>query len=226
MPSRSPQPLNRTDLLLLITIAVLAIAAPIIPGPGTVDDAFITFRYSRNIVEGQGFVYNPGSQVLGTTTPLYTVLMAAISAILRGEDFQNYAIVVNALADAGTAILLFLLARRLTGDRWIGALLGGLWAIAPWSVTFAIGGMETSLAIFWMVGTVWLYVIDRPIWMGVFASLGFLTRIDAAIWFVPLLAYHLIERWLATRGRPLLQRLPLHTWLASPLAFLPCLIFN
>src|SRR5205814_7299130 len=106
----------------MLGVVLLALAARTVPGPRTIDDAFITFRYSRNIVEGQGFVYNPGSQVLGTTTPLYTVLMAAISAIARGEDFQNYAIIVNALADAGTAILLFLLARRLTGNRWIGGL--------------------------------------------------------------------------------------------------------
>jgi hypothetical protein len=205
---------------------LLAIAARLIPGPRTVDDAFITFRYSRNIVEGQGFVYNPGSQVLGTTTPLYTVLLAAISAVVRGEDFQNYAMVVNALADAETAILLFLLARRLTGNRWIGALLGALWAIAPWSVTFAIGGMETSLAIFWMIGAVWLYVTDHRIWMGVFASLGFLTRIDAAIWFGPLLAYQLAERWLSTRGKPILTRLPWQTWLAFVITFLPWLVFS
>src|ERR1041385_5066495 len=102
MQIRPPRSLIQKDIALLIAIAVLAIAARLIPGPRTVDDAFITFRYSRNIVEGQGFGYNPGSQVLGTTTPLYTVLMAAFSALVRGEDFQNYAMVVNALADAGT----------------------------------------------------------------------------------------------------------------------------
>src|SRR5260221_10437105 len=122
--------LSRLDLVLIAIVIALAIYARALPGPRTIDDAFITFRYSRNIVEGQGFVYNPGSRVLGTTTPLYTLLMAAISAITRGEDFQSYAIAVNALADAGTAALLFLLAYRLTGNRWGSVLLGGLWAIA------------------------------------------------------------------------------------------------
>src|SRR5579859_5756127 len=154
------RPLIRLDIALVLAVMVLAFAARIIPGARTIDDAFITFRYSRNIVEGEGFVYNPGLQSLGTTTPLYTLLMAAISFVVRGEDFQSYAIVVNALADAGTAALLFLLARRLTGNRWIGLLLGGLWAVAPRSVTFAVGGMETSVNIFWMVGAVWLYVAD------------------------------------------------------------------
>ncbi|MBZ0305706.1 MAG: hypothetical protein K8I82_06525, partial [Anaerolineae bacterium] len=51
---------------------LVALLARILPQPPTVDDAFITFRYSRNLVEGNGFVYNPGDKVLGTTTPLYT----------------------------------------------------------------------------------------------------------------------------------------------------------
>jgi len=77
---------TRLDIALLIGVCFLAITARLLPGPRTIDDAFITFRYARNIVEGQGFVYNPGSQVLGTTTPLYTVLMAVIATVLRGGD--------------------------------------------------------------------------------------------------------------------------------------------
>src|SRR6185369_6332295 len=99
--------------------------------------------------------------VMGTTTPLYTLLMAAISAIVRGEDFQWYAIVVNALADAGTCVFLYLLARRVTGENWIAALPGLLWGISPMSVTFAVGGMETSVAIFFMVGAVWWLVSEK-----------------------------------------------------------------
>src|SRR3954464_1309483 len=101
MKTASPRPLQRLDIAIIVGIVLLALAARALPGPRTIDDAFITFRYSRNIVEGQGFVYNPGSRVLGTTTPLFTVLMAAVSAILGGrQDFQWYAIAVSALADA------------------------------------------------------------------------------------------------------------------------------
>src|SRR5260221_11313899 len=142
--------LNRLDILVMVGVVLLALAARTVPGPRTIDDAFITFRYSRNIVEGQGFVYNTGSRVLGTTTPVYTLLMAAISGLVRGEDFQYYALVVNALADAATAVLLFLLVRRATKNRVLGALLGALGAIAPMSVTLALCGMETRPAIFCM----------------------------------------------------------------------------
>src|SRR5260221_7354660 len=217
--------LNRLDIVIMVGVVLLALAARTVPGPRTIDDAFITFRYSRNIVEGQGFVFNPGSRVLGTTTPVYTLLMAAISGLVHGEDFQYYALTVNALADAATAVLLYLLVRRLTKSRALGALLAALWAIAPMSVTFAIGGMETSLAILCMVSAVWLYVIDQPIWMGVAAALGFLTRIDAVLWIGPLFLYQLGEAGLANRQKPFLSRLPWPTWRAFGNTCLPWLIF-
>src|SRR5436853_4638991 len=119
--SRSDRRLARLDLALIVGVMLLALTARALPGPRTIDDAFITFRYSRNILEGQGFVYNPGTRVLGTTTPLFTLIMAVVGGVLGGQDFPWYAIVVSALADAGTAALLFLLARRLTCNRWMGA---------------------------------------------------------------------------------------------------------
>lgn len=145
-------PLTRRDALLVAAVMALALVLRALPGPRTIDDAFITFRYSRNIIEGAGFVYNPGVQTLGTTTPLYTLLMAAAGGVFGAgpDSFPWYALAVSALADALTAALLLLLARRLTGNVWAGALLGALWALAPASVTFAVGGMETSVAILWL----------------------------------------------------------------------------
>ena len=52
--------LTRNQWIIIVVLAALALAARALPGPRTIDDAFITFRYSRNIVEGEGFVYNPG----------------------------------------------------------------------------------------------------------------------------------------------------------------------
>lgn len=225
--ARSPRRLARLDLALIAGVVLLALAARALPGPRTIDDAFITFRYSRNIVEGQGFVYNPGSRVLGTTTPLFTLLMAAISAITGRQDFQWYAIAASALADAATCALLLLVARRLTGSRWAGALLGALWAIAPMSVTFAVGGMETSVNILWMVGAVYCFVNDRPLWLGICAGLGLLTRIDAVLWIGPLLAYQFFERLrLISHPSSLIPRLPWRTWLACAATVLPWLVFS
>jgi 4-amino-4-deoxy-L-arabinose transferase-like glycosyltransferase len=228
LPTLTP---TRRTWAVMLALAALAIFMRALPGPRTIDDAFITFRYSRNLVEGQGFVYNPGVHTLGTTTPLFTLVMAAVSAVTGREDFPWYAIAVSALADAATAALLYRLARRLTGEDFIAALPGLLWAVSPRSVTFAIGGMETSVAVLWMVGAAWWYVNaemgrGRGVLIGLFAALGFLTRIDSLIWIGPLFAFQLVDSWRARRGKPPLKRLPWATWLTFALALLPWLAFS
>ena len=40
------------------------------------DDAFITYRFSRNLAQGRGLVFNPGEKVEGYTNFLWTVIHA------------------------------------------------------------------------------------------------------------------------------------------------------
>ena len=57
----------RRETAILILLIEIVFAARLLPGPRTIDDAYITFRYARNILAGNGFVYNTGERVLGTT---------------------------------------------------------------------------------------------------------------------------------------------------------------
>src|SRR5262245_35309826 len=41
--------------------------------PLAAEDAYITFRYARNLALGNGLVYNPGEKVFGFTSPLWTL---------------------------------------------------------------------------------------------------------------------------------------------------------
>ena len=145
-------------------IFLLAIAVRIIPGPRIIDDAYITFRYSQNFLSGNGLVYNPGEAVLGTTTPLYALLISLIALFFRGSlaPYPQLALGINAFADGFTCLLLMKLARRLGFPKagTIGAL---LWALSPMSVTFAIGGMETSFTILLLMGSLYMYSIHRPV---------------------------------------------------------------
>lgn len=224
--------LPRRVLIIAFTLALVAVVARALPGPRTIDDAFITFRYSRNIVEGQGFVYNPRIHSLGTTTPFFTLLMALISTITGQQDFPWYAITVSALADAVTCVLIYLLARRLTGNDWLSAFPGLLWAISPASVTFAVGGMETSVNILWMLSATAAYVLLAPsnkyrlFLIGLFAGLGFLTRIDAALWIGPLFLFQLADIWRAGAGKSVLRRVPWQTWLTFVVILVPWFTFS
>jgi hypothetical protein len=73
---------NRLAFAALVSVGVIFLVwLRLHQPPNTVDDAYITFRYARNIASGVGFVYNAGERVLGTTTPAYTLLLAALSRL-------------------------------------------------------------------------------------------------------------------------------------------------
>ena len=123
-----------------VGIFLLALLARGLAGPRTIDDAYITYRYAYNLLVGNGFVYNPGERVLGTTTPLYTLLMAGLSLATGSRDFPALALVVNALAGAFSVGMLYALGKRFAGHPVPAAAVALLWALAPFSVSFAVGG--------------------------------------------------------------------------------------
>lgn len=177
-----------------LLIVLLALATRLIPGPRTIDDSYITFRYTRHILAGDGMVYNPGERVLGTTTPFYAGWMAILGGITGGENapFPILAMGVNAIFDALTCLILLKLSKRLGAARaGVGAAV--VWAILPFSVTFAIGGLETSLYVLLLTGTVSYHLTGKHTLTALFAALSLLTRPDALILLVPLALDRLIS---------------------------------
>src|SRR3990172_1790259 len=87
------------------------------------DDPFITYRYARNLLDGAGFVYNPGVRVLSTTTPLFTLLLALLG--LGWPNLPQLAVLLGALSAAAGGLCLWGLARAAGAPRagWAGLLL-------------------------------------------------------------------------------------------------------
>lgn len=177
-------------------IPLLAIVMRVVAGPRVIDDAYIIFRYAQNLLAGNGLVFNPGEPVFGMTTPLFGGVLAALGAISGGTaaPFASLALAVNTLADAGTCWLLVGLGRRL--DRPTAGILAALvWAVAPMAVTFAIGGMETSVFILLMTATLYFHSSRRPIAAASFAGLSLVTRPDALILIVLLILERIRQAW-------------------------------
>lgn len=196
-------PQVRSLTILCLVMAALAVTARLVPGPRTIDDAFITFRYARNILAGNGFVYNPGERVLGTTTPLYTFLLVLLASLSGGAQapFPQIALGINALADAGVCLLLIWLGRRLKAAP-AGVAAALVWAILPFSVTFAIGGLETSVYVLLLTGAVCAHLSGRHKLAALTGALCVLTRPDALILIGPLALDRLITWLTRFRQRP------------------------
>lgn len=202
--------MKKSQRAVAIFLVVVAVLARVIPGPRTIDDAFITFRYARNLLSGYGFVYNPGEKVLGTTTPLYTLLLASLGLLTGGRnaDFPRLALVINAVADGITCLWLWNLGKK-AGSAGTGLATGIVWAIAPFSVTFAIGGMETSLVVCLLTGVMWAFLERRYTLAGYLGALAFLTRVDALLLLAPLVLFWGMQ---TLRGR---EKLPTRAIIAA-----------
>jgi arabinofuranosyltransferase len=107
------------------------------------DDAFISFRYAKNLVDGHGLVFNPGERVEGYTNFLWTLLMAA--GIRLGVEIVLWSQIAGTLSFASSLLLLYAIARRVFASNGWGTL-ALLFTGTNYSFTaYATGGLETSL---------------------------------------------------------------------------------
>ena len=118
------------------------------------DDAFISFRYVRNLLEGHGLVFNPGEYVEGYSNFLWVLELAALWGLfgLRPEDAAPW---LSVACTAGTlATMLWWVAhipvlhhRRLVA--WMA--LGLVCSSATFAVWTSGGGLETRQFTFFVV---------------------------------------------------------------------------
>lgn len=147
------------------------------------DDAFITYRYALNLVEGDGLVFNPGERVLGTTSPLFALLCAVLYAIVGKGLLPAAAVVLNSAALGVQAYLLYLMIRRALP---VTAVAVAVLTLAGAASPFTYLGLETHTFVALLLAAVWGVGRDRPVLGGVLTGLAFLARHDAAL-LVPLL---------------------------------------
>lgn len=180
----------------------------------TDDDAYITFRYARQLAEGHGFVYNLGERVYGTTTPLLTLLLDGWIRVTH-LDVALGAHVIDIGAFALGLIVLWLGLRKLDATRAQQVAVLLLIGFSPrlWYLNFQ--GMETPLVLLLMASTWYAMTSDRPGLAGILAGLLLWTRIDTAVWLV---AMFLSALW--TRRRQLARFV-----VSGALVYLPWVVF-
>jgi hypothetical protein len=133
-----PGPSSRAFFLLLPLFCAGVFAAVWHFQDAQLDDAFITYRFARNLAAGLGFVYNPPVEVFGTTTPLYTLLLASTGRL--GLDIPATSLFFNALSICLLAVTVYFSARPADGP-WRALLAALMIAVLPG--TYTVLGMET-----------------------------------------------------------------------------------
>lgn len=150
------------------------------------EDFFITLRTSRNLVEGNGLVFQPGERLHTFTSPL-GVLVPALGLWITGGSATGalwFLRVVSALALAAGLVLL----GRRTASLGLGSLgrfvCFGLILADAKMTDFSINGMETALLVFFGIWF-WTEVASpagpRAVPLGLAAAGLMWTRPDAVI---------------------------------------------
>jgi hypothetical protein len=151
--SRIPLPWIACFLL----IACRWIGAIVLP---VYDDAFITFRFARNLAAGHGFVYQPGQWVLGTTAPLFGLLCSLPH--LFHLPMPGTVIAGNMLVDALILIVTWnLLDESVRSGAFV--LFAFLFATSPILTRVCVGGMEADLFLLTSLTALFLTRRGRPV---------------------------------------------------------------
>jgi hypothetical protein len=175
---------DRTVYLMALAAAAMALAFAVVTNQ-VWEDYYITFRISRNLIEGHGLVYQVGERVHTFTSPL-GVLLPALGFWSTGSDAGALLFfrVLSAAAMAGAAVLVAAHGRDHGWKRsslWFVFILG---ILNTKTVAFAANGMETGLLLLFTALT-WRELTRPagPCWPALALGYGGLmwTRPDACV---------------------------------------------
>ena len=185
----------------------------------TVDDALIVARYARNLVAGNGLVFNVGEQVSALTSPFHALVLALLS-LAPGTAYLVYKVLSIGLV---IATLCWMSARLFRSDAERLCFLA-LTAASPFVVLWTVGGLETPLllSVLGVFHTLAWREDEAPqsgsgiAAIYVLAALAFLIRHDSALLTAPVVAHrifvnrHALRHWVALSAAALLPA----AWLA------------
>lgn len=155
---------------LLFLLAFIALATFFVGA--AYDDAYITFRYARNLAEGYGFCYNPGVPSLGTTTPLITLVLAGLAAL--GADIPVAGSLLTCFSILLLAALLYL--TFIKDGRPLAGIAAGLLVLVNFRLVLTIGGESVLLCLLVFTAAYLSEIKDRPVLAALVLALATLTR--------------------------------------------------
>ncbi|HXT96518.1 MAG TPA: hypothetical protein VN853_09465 [Polyangia bacterium] len=169
------------------------------------DDAYISFRYARNLARGHGLVFNVGERVEGYTDFLWTVLVAGL--IRLGFAAGESAIIVSLLAFVALLVTVWRLAERKSPAGSPTLPVAAVLTAASYTVaSFATSGLETVLAAAFVLAALAAAEADRPLTAGLLAVLAILCHPDHLLFYLALAgALALTARGWRTRAQVLLR---------------------
>lgn len=152
----------------------------------TADDALIYYRYIQNCLDGHGLVYNIGERFNGLTSPFYTYLSLLV-AFVFGGNIHYTQIAMGALFLFLTCITATWVLKEIIPKTFILFLPLLLTSSAFFYKTF---GLETTLFLFLVLTSLYLYQRQSYGILGVVGALLLLTRGESIFLVIILLFFY------------------------------------
>ena len=192
------------------------------------EDFLITFRFSRNLAQGNGLVYETGLHVHGFTSFFNTLIPAFFDWIFKTDSIYPALWVYRLIC-----IIVFAMACSLMASTWKGL---GVRSIFVWlgliilaldvkMVDFTINGQEVAFMLFFVAMALRIVSDDRwnsPLYIGLCAAGFMYSRPDGFLYASAIFGFF----WLFRRGEKLFQMLKLIKGAAiSVVLYAPWMVF-
>ena len=186
---------TRTHILVALLVMLLAVGIFLwreYSTAGTygfpLDDSWIHAQFARNLALGNGFSYNPGVPVSGSTAPLWTLIMAT-GYLVTGEPVLT-AKLIGVLFLGLTVFFVYTLVRSISNDSREALFAAVMAAALPRLVWASLSGMEVTLAVMLSLAGVAAHVLyggvgdRRQYFSTLLFGLAALARPECAVFFV------------------------------------------
>ncbi|MCC5874681.1 MAG: hypothetical protein JJU11_00545 [Candidatus Sumerlaeia bacterium] len=162
-------------------------------GPGMVDDTFISLRYAKNFLDGEGVTWNPGDDRVEGYTSLAWVMLVAAGSFGLVDKLPQAALALSIFWGGGLIVASWLIALWCFRVRPAVAILVPLHlGASPFLARHAVSGMETTFTAFallsYVVLVMWMIQKASP-WraalLGLVAGAITLIRPDTIFFTMP-----------------------------------------
>lgn len=160
------------------------------------DDSYITLTYAKNLVNGNGFVFNHPPAVLGTTTPLFTILVAGLTWITR-VDIVVIAVFLSSFCWLGIGWIFFFFRKEWQLTNWQVCTLALVLIGSGW---IGFLGMESYLFAFLLVLSISLSLGELYWLAGFTTGLLFLTRGEGILVLAVISIAIPIQHWVTRKS--------------------------
>ncbi|KPK74668.1 MAG: hypothetical protein AMJ89_05645 [candidate division Zixibacteria bacterium SM23_73] len=170
----------REKIILLLIIAIFVVHA--LNMNFTQDDAFISYRYVKNFINGHGLVFNPGERVEGYTNFLWVMILSIFAQL--GLDMIIVSKILGVAAGATTLFLIYQISLNFFGKKeWFFPLFAPLLlasnsAFAYWSIS----GLESVFFAMTVLLSVYFYFTHQRL-MIISSALSTLIRPEGVLVF-------------------------------------------